>query len=105
MIRDPMALIDAVLLRRNAVTALGPALAGDDPAAVEGADAGRTDLTGGARGLAVEVALREPTPIGLRVRNEARNVEVTNIVFTPSLPGAMLSEARIRGLKIGTPTG
>jgi hypothetical protein len=96
VIRDPMTLVDAVLLRRNTVAALGPALAGG------GADDGRTDISGGARGLALEVALKEPTPISLRVRNEARAVEVENLVFTPSLPGAMLSEARIRGLKIAT---
>jgi hypothetical protein len=98
VIRDPMQLVDAVLFRRNEVVALGPALA-------DGEVAGdRTDLSGGARGLALEVALREPTPIALRVHAEARNLEVSNIVFTPTLPGAMLREARIRGLRIA-PTG
>ena len=95
VIRDPMTLVDAVLFRRNTVAALGPALTG-------GETDGRTDISGGARGLALEVALKEPAPISLRVRNEARPVEVENLVFTPSLPGAMLSEARIRGLKIAT---
>ena len=64
----------------------------------------RTDLTGAARGLALEVALKEPTPVTLRVRNEATSIEVANLVFTPTLPGAMLREARIRGLRIGTPS-
>jgi hypothetical protein len=95
VIRDPMTLVDAVLFRRNLVSAVGPALAG-------ASDEHRTDISGGARGLAVEVALNEPTPLSLRVRNEAKNLEVTNVVFTPSLPGAMLTEARIRGLKIAT---
>lgn len=94
VLRDPMHLVDAVLLRRNQVAALGPALE---------AESGRTDISGGARGLALEVALKEPNPITIRVSNEATNLDVTNIVFTPTLPGAMLSEARIRGLKIGTP--
>jgi hypothetical protein len=98
VIRDPMTLVDAILFRRNQVVALGPALA-DGPG--DGGDRARTDLSGGARGLALEVALREPTPITLRVRNRAENVEVANIVFTPTLPGALLAEARIRGLKIG----
>lgn len=93
VIRDPMHLVDAILLRRNQVAAVGPALA---------TETGRTDLSGGARGLAVEVTTKEPTPITIRVNNEASNLEVTNLVFTPTLPGAMLSEARIRGLKIGT---
>ncbi len=93
VIRDPMHLVDAVLLRRNQVATVGPALA---------AETGRTDLSGGARGLAVEVTTKEPTPITIRINNEASNLEVTNLVFTPTLPGAMLSEARIRGLKIGT---
>ncbi len=93
VIRDPMHLVDAILLRRSEVAAVGPALA---------TESGRTDLSGGARGLAIEVTVKEPTPITIRVNNEASNLEVTNLVFTPTLPGAMLSEARIRGLKIGT---
>ncbi len=93
VLKDPMHLVDAVLLRRNQVAAVGPALA---------TESGRTDVSGGARGLALEVELKEPTPVSIRVGGEATNLEVTNIVFTPTLPGAMLSEARIRGLKIGT---
>lgn len=132
VIRDPMQLVDAILFRRNQVAAVGPAFEATgptdpaEPAAGEaptggdhhaesggcgacgtctgsgGCGSGRTDLTGGARGLALEVVVREPAPITLRVHNEARNLDVTNIVFTPSLPGAMLTEARIRGLEIGT---
>lgn len=96
VIRDPMNLVDAILFRRSQVQALGPAID-------QGTADDRTDLTGGARGLALEVALKEPTPVTLRVRNEATSIEVANLVFTPTLPGAMLSEARIRGLRIGTP--
>ncbi|MEM9561991.1 MAG: hypothetical protein AAGA93_05205 [Actinomycetota bacterium] len=96
VIRDPMHLVDAVLLRRQQVAAVGPALA---------TESGRTDLSGGARGLAIEVEVKEPTPVTIRVSNEATNLEVTNLVFTPTLPGAMLREARIRGLKIGTAPG
>jgi hypothetical protein len=100
VIRDPMLLVDAVLLRRNEVAALGPALAED------GSGGDRVDLSGGALGLALEVALKQPTPMTTKERDEAKrlkpnNIEVTNIVFTPTLPGALLSEARIRGLKIG----
>lgn len=97
VIHDPMTLVDSVLLRRNEVAAVGPALTGDE--------AERTDLSGGALGLAVEVELKKPTPITLRRRRQLDNVEVSNLVFTPTLPGAMLSEARIRGLKIGSVSG
>lgn len=97
VIRDPMTLVDAILFRRNEVEALGPALAEGG-----GTSGERTDLSGGARGLALEVAVREPTPITLRVHREAQHLEVTNVVFTPTLPGAMLREARIRGLRIAS---
>ncbi len=106
VIRDPVHLVDAILFRRNQIVALGPALAtgNNTSGSTSGADGApaRTDLTGGARGLALEVALREPTPITRRIKNEANSEETANLVFTPTLPGAMLSEARIRGLKIGT---
>lgn len=107
VIRDPMVLVDSVLLRRNQVAALGPALVGDghpNPPAgpLDGdPDSARIDLSGGALGLALEVALKETTPITLRERGGLRNQDVSAIVFSPTLPGAMLSEARIRGMKIG----
>lgn len=105
VIRDPMTLADAVLLRRNQVMALGPAMVTDGQAARTGREYqvvdGRIDVSGGALGLALEVEIREATPISVRQRGGLRNEEVRNIVFSPTLPGAMLSEARIRGLKIG----
>lgn len=94
VIHDPLMLVDSVLLRRNEVTRLGPA--------IEGIDRPLQDLSGGALGLALEVALREPTPVTIRERGQARNTELETIVFTPTLPGAMLSEARIRGMKIAS---
>jgi hypothetical protein len=97
VIHDPMTLVDAVLFRRNTITALGPALAG-----AGGDDDRRTDISGGARGLALEASVREPVPVALRVGNRAENVEVSDVVFAPTLPGAMLAEARIRGVRIGT---
>lgn len=95
VIHDPLMLVDSVLFRRNEVTRVGPAV--ED---VEGE--GFQDLSGGALGLALEVALREPTPVTIRERGQARNTELATIVFTPTLPGAMLSEARIRGMKIAS---
>ena len=97
VIHDPIHVVDAVLFRRNEVKALGPAF--DDAST-----GGRVDMSGGALGLALEVELKQPTPITLRGRGELKNGTVSNVVFSPTLPGAMLSEARIRGLKIGEAT-
>ncbi|MEM9652891.1 MAG: hypothetical protein AAGA65_12395 [Actinomycetota bacterium] len=153
VIHDPLLLVDAILLRRNEVTRLGPALEGPPPvgATRTGAPTDRSggtepeggpdhraadatdrngfgngdsrngsahndggdhagdgpfqDLSGGALGLALEVALRSPTPVTVRERGQARNTELGTIVFTPTLPGAMLREARIRGLKIASADG
>ena len=98
VIHDPTQIVDAVLLRRNQIMALGPALV-DPDSSDEVAD--HHDLSGGALGLALEVALKQPTPVALRERGGISNIEVSRIVFSPTLPGAMLSEARIRGVKIG----
>ncbi len=107
VIHDPVGLVDAVLLRRNVITALGPAVVdtADAPDAGPGNDA-VLDLSGGALGLALAVAIDEPTPVTVRERGQARNTEAGRLIFTPTLPGALLSEARIRGIKIGeaTPT-
>lgn len=105
VIHDPMQVVDAVLFRRNEVQAVGPAFA-EDPSTVGDDPSGdgprnRTDLSGGALGLALEVELKQPAPITLRKRGELANIDVSNVIFSPTLPGAMLSEARIRGLKIG----
>ena len=92
VIHDPLGLIDSILLRRRSIVALGPALEREGD---------RLDLSGGAPGLALEVEVDGPTPITVRERSDARTTEATNIVFTPTLPGALLREARIRGIKIG----
>lgn len=104
VIHDPLLLVDAVLLRRNEVSTLGPAL---DPLASGRAETGDgyRDLSAGALGLALEVVLRDKTPVTIRENGQARNVELDEMVFTPTLPGAMLREARIRGLKIAAADG
>lgn len=94
VIVDPLQVVDSVLLRRNEIKALGPAF--EEPE-----DSERTDLSGGAIGLALEVELKAPTTVTLRQRGQMTNVETANLLFSPTLPGAMLSEARIRGVKIG----
>ncbi|MGH1493068.1 MAG: hypothetical protein ACRBK7_27345 [Acidimicrobiales bacterium] len=101
VIHDPMTVVDSVLLRRNEVATLGPASADQELGSATGNDDLRIDLSGGALGLALQVALKKATPITTRKGREMNNREVDNLIFSPTLPGAMLSEARIRGLKIG----
>lgn len=97
VIHDPFQLAEPVLLPRGTIKSLGPA-------EIESAD-DRLDLSAGALGLALEVLTEEPMAFGV-LRNA--NVETTKskkLVFSPSLPGALLSEARIRGIKIGRSSG
>lgn len=97
VVHDPFQLAEPVLLPRASISRLGPAEIGSD--------ADGLDLSAGSLGLALEVEIEEPTTFGV-LRN--RNVETTNskkLVFSPSLPGALLSEARIRGIKIKGSSG
>ena len=89
VLHDPHALSDAVLLPRAQISRLGPAPA--DTAA------DRRDLTQGALGLALELALDEPVDIAPRRRGRQVEVEkVQRLAFTPSRPGALLTEAAAR---------
>jgi len=97
VIHDHVLLVESILLRRNIVAALGPAREGDD--AAEGA----ADVSGGARGLALEVVAQERVAFGRRVKRTVVNTEADRVVFTPSLPGAVLTEARIRAIRIADP--
>lgn len=105
VIHDPMQVVDAVLFRRHDVKSLGPALLEKEPTWSSGVTSSaaprRTDLSGGALGLALEVELKRPLPLSRRTRDGMTNIETANVVFSPTLPGALLSEARIRGIKIG----
>lgn len=90
VIKDHLALLDPVLLRRHLVAWLGPAPAGSDA----------LDLTVRAPGLALEVRLREPVPLARvipgRRGSEARSPDALR--FTPTRPGAVLAEAERRRL-------
>jgi hypothetical protein len=94
VIHDHVSLVESVLLRRAAIDRLGPA---PSPLA-----AGTTDLSAGAYGLALEVALSEPVTFGYRQRREVISTGADRLVFTPTLPGAVLVEARARAIRIGT---
>ena len=90
VLKDHLALLDPVLLRRHLVRSFGPARAGSDA----------LDLTARAPGLALEVRLREPVPLATvtpgRRGSEARSPEALR--FTPTRPGAVLAEAERRRL-------
>lgn len=98
VLHDQMAVTDPILMPRRMVTSVGPAPA----------DTRATDLTLGSYGLALQVDLTDPTPVGLvprRTRPGQRPttelVEVQSILFTPSRPGAVLREAAARRLPVG----
>ena len=96
----------------------GPAT--EDPAVDDGADVlpfkaesvGDLDLSGGAPGLALAVTTKKPLPVTIRpggvlsggspveTDGTMKNVQTSTVVFTPTLPGALLQEARVRGIKI-----
>jgi hypothetical protein len=94
VLHDPLSLADPVLFLRQDVQSLGPAPADAERAA--------TDLTGRALGLALELRLQTDAAMGLvERRNQSRNVETDRVLFTPARPGALLSEARERGIPRG----
>lgn len=59
------------------------------------------DATGGAAGLVVEVNTSADIPIALKGRGSVREVKTRSIRFSPTLPGKALSEARVRGIRVG----
>lgn len=91
VLHDQLALAEPILLRREEVRALDPAPADTDA----------LDLTRGALGLALEVALVGPAaltlaPVGRAAPAEA--VKADRLLFTPTRPGALLAAARPRRL-------
>jgi hypothetical protein len=90
VLKDHLALLDPVLLRRHLVVSLGPSPVGSDA----------LDLTARAPGLALEIRLREPVPLA-RVTPGRRGSEAASpesLRFTPTRPGAVLAEAERRRL-------
>lgn len=89
VLHDPLALVDPVLVTRGAVRRLGPAPA----------DTAALDLTRGAFGLALELRFDEPvTLLVVRGRGAGDSVAAGAVLFTPTRPGALLTEARRRRL-------
>ncbi len=87
---DPMTLMDPVLLRREAVRSLEPAVAGTTA----------HDLTGGAPGLVLEIDLSEPVTITPTVGRHqvASELDVTEVLITPTRPGELIRHAAGRDI-------
>ncbi len=94
VLHDHYALAESLLMQRPGIASLGPVPL----------DKGELlDLTAGSRGVALLVEFVDDTPLALRAKNEVQGLTVRRITFTPTLPGELLREARIRGIKIGVP--
>jgi hypothetical protein len=96
VVHDHLALADPVLLRRPSIRRFGPAPAGTSA----------HDLTLGAGGLALEIAVHRPTEVavarGTGRRREAIPVRAAAYLVTPLRPGAVLGEARRRRYAVAT---
>lgn len=95
VVHDRATLADAMLVPRTQLAWMGPAPA----------DTTATDLTANALGLALELHLTEPEEISLAPPRGSGvtlvdSTEVEAVMVTPSRPGAVLAEARRRGLPV-----
>lgn len=93
VIHDYWVLAESILFRRSEIRAVGPAAL----------DVGNfLDLSANANGLALMVQLDAKVPLALRAKREVQSFSAHRLVFTPTLPGVLLHEARVRGIKIGS---
>ncbi len=90
---DAFALTEPVLMRRQDIVRMGPAPA----------DTAATDLTVGATGLIVEIALREPQTFLPAVRRgeTATPVRTSAVLIAPTRPGLLLQLASDRKIAVG----
>ncbi len=94
VLHDHYALAESLLMQRPGIASLGPVPL----------DKGELlDLTAGSRGVALLVEFVDDTPLALRARDGVQGLTVRRITFTPTLPGELVREARIRGIRIGVP--
>ena len=92
VLHDPLTLTEPILFPRHLLRRVGPAEAAS--AAV--------DCTGGALGLALEVAAAEPLTIGLRAgRREAERSDVAAVLVTPTQAAETMAIAREHRLPVG----
>jgi len=93
VLHDLHAMVDPVLFPHSSIRRLGPAAAGGD---------GAVDLTQRSLGLALELELAEATEIVPRRPDRTVQVEaVERVLFTPTRPGALLTEAARRRIAVG----
>ncbi|MBV9412750.1 MAG: hypothetical protein JO148_14255 [Acidimicrobiia bacterium] len=86
---DPLGLIDSVLVRHQQIRSLAPAPI----------DTRAMDLTQRAPGLAIEAVFSEEVDVAVvRGRRPAEPAKTRAVLFTPTLPGAFLDEAKDRRL-------
>ena len=85
VVHDALTLTDPVLLPKEALVAIEPAVVGTEA----------TDLTQRARGLAVEIRLAEPGQFTLarRGRAEGEAIRTDAVLVTPTLPAPLLAAA------------
>jgi hypothetical protein len=94
VLHDLHTMVDPVLFPRARIARLGPAPVDD----VDGA----LDLTARSLGLALELEVTEPIQVAPRRRDgEVEVVEVARLLFTPTRPGALLTEAAARRIAVG----
>lgn len=92
VIHDYWSLAETLLIQRREIASLGPAPL----------DKGELlDLTGGAMGLALLVETKDKVPLALRAKKSVESFSAYRLMFTPTLPGRLLHEARVRGISIG----
>ncbi len=96
VVHDPLTLSEPILLTRQHMDRMGPALADAS------ADAASVDTTGGALGLAVELRSSEPFTVGVRRgRDREERDGVTGMLVTPTQPGTTLAIAAEHRLPVG----
>jgi len=86
VLHDLLALSDPVLFQRRTIERLAPAPKDSDA----------LDLTERALGLALELRLREPADLNLSRARGTDRVKADAVLFTPTRPGAVLTEAAAR---------
>ncbi len=91
VIHDYFVLAESILLRRQDIAELGPAPA--EPR-------GTIDLSAGAPGLALQIEAKEPLSIVVRSGRSAAATDTVRMIFSPTLPGKLLREARVRGIAV-----
>jgi len=101
VIHDHVQLVESILMQRSTVVSLGLVTSSDIGETPDGS-LPVTDLTAGSNGMPLVATLSEPTSFGQRIKREVVNSEASRIMFSPSLPGAALAEARIRAIPIGS---